>query len=196
MIIMPGNPSLAGLVARARNGDQQAWDVLVERYAPLLWSICRSHQLPGPAAAAVSHCVWAQLAGQLDTIRDPAALAGWLATATHRECGRARQAGPQPPAVAQVPGLDNSPGTPAGTAGYPAERQAALREAFTRLSPDSQRLIALLIADPPVPDATIGAELGIPAGTIGSARRRCLQQLRRQIALAALSNAQAETPRP
>jgi DNA-directed RNA polymerase specialized sigma24 family protein len=194
VITMPGGPSLAGLVARARNGDQQAWDILVDRYAPLLWSICRSHELSGPDATAVSHSVWAQLASQLDTIRDPGALAGWLATTTHRECSRAWPAAPRPPAIAQVPGLDHSPGTPAGAAGFLAERQAALREAFARLSPASQRLIALLIADPPVPDATIEAELGSPAASIGSARRRCLQQLRGQLALAALGNAQAETP--
>jgi hypothetical protein len=37
------------LVTRARNGDKQAWDALVERYAPLIWSICRRH----PAMAAL-----------------------------------------------------------------------------------------------------------------------------------------------
>jgi DNA-directed RNA polymerase specialized sigma24 family protein len=44
-----------------------------------------------------------------------------------------------------------------------AERQAALREAFTHLPPHDQRLIALLIADPPVPYAEISARLGIPS---------------------------------
>ena len=32
---------VADLVTRAKNGEQQAWDALVERYAPLIWSICR-----------------------------------------------------------------------------------------------------------------------------------------------------------
>ena len=36
-----GCPPVAGLVAGARNGDRQAWDALVARYAPLIWSICR-----------------------------------------------------------------------------------------------------------------------------------------------------------
>jgi RNA polymerase sigma factor (sigma-70 family) len=192
---MRGDPPLAGLLARARNRDQQAWDTLVERYAPLLWSICSSHQLPGPAAADVSHTVWAQLAGRLHTIRDPAALAGWLATTTRQECAKARRAAPRPPTADQVPGSQNSPGTPAGTAGHQlptAERQAALREAFTCLAPDDQRLIGMLIADPPVPDATISAELGIPVASIGPARHRCLQQLRRHPALTALINAQAD----
>jgi hypothetical protein len=33
------DPVVTDLVTRARNGDKQAWDALVERYAPLIWSI-------------------------------------------------------------------------------------------------------------------------------------------------------------
>jgi DNA-directed RNA polymerase specialized sigma24 family protein len=70
-----------------------------------------------------------------------------------------------------------------------AERSAALRSAFTHLPPDCQQLIAMLIGDPPVPDAEISARLGIPAGRIGRDRARCLEQLRRYPAVAALINA-------
>ena len=40
--------SVADLVTRAKNGEQQAWDALVERYAPLIWSICRHFRLERP----------------------------------------------------------------------------------------------------------------------------------------------------
>jgi hypothetical protein len=156
---MPDDTSLTGLVTRARHGDQQARDTLVERYAPLLWSICRAHRLAGPDAVGVSRSVWLLLAGQLELSADPAALADWLA-ATWPECARHQL--------------------------LVAGRHAALREAFACLSPDCQRLIGMLIEEPPVPYATISARLGIPAGSIGPARRRCLQQLRRNPALAAL----------
>ncbi len=73
-----------------------------------------------------------------------------------------------------------------------AERHAALREAFTRLPAGSRQLIALLIQDPPVPYAEISAKLGIPVGSIGPSRSRCLAKLRRDPAIAALIN--AETP--
>jgi hypothetical protein len=42
---MRDDPFVADLVTRARKGDQQAWDVLVERYSPLIWSICRHYRL-------------------------------------------------------------------------------------------------------------------------------------------------------
>ena len=47
---MRDDPLLIDLVTRARNGDKQAWDALVERYAPLIWSICRRHRLSGADA--------------------------------------------------------------------------------------------------------------------------------------------------
>src|SRR5215469_11125671 len=70
------------LVTSARGGDRQAWDALVERYAPLIWSICRKYRLGRADAEDVGQSVWLHLVDQLGTIREPAALAGWLATTT------------------------------------------------------------------------------------------------------------------
>ena len=70
-----------------------------------------------------------------------------------------------------------------------AERQAALREAFTCLPPGCQQLLTMLIQDPPVPYAQISAELGIPVGSIGPTRSRCLDKLRSHPAIAALIEA-------
>ena len=39
------DPAVVHLATRASNGDSQAWDALVERYAPLIWSICRRYRL-------------------------------------------------------------------------------------------------------------------------------------------------------
>jgi DNA-directed RNA polymerase specialized sigma subunit len=39
--LMHDGPSVIDLVTRARTGDKRSWDALVERYAPLIWSICR-----------------------------------------------------------------------------------------------------------------------------------------------------------
>jgi RNA polymerase sigma factor (sigma-70 family) len=67
-----------------------------------------------------------------------------------------------------------------------AERHAALRTALLDLPPQAQRLIALLAADPPVPYAEISARLGIPVGSIGPTRRRCLDKLRQHPAITEL----------
>jgi RNA polymerase sigma factor (sigma-70 family) len=176
------------LVTRARTGDKQAWDTLVELYAPLIWSICRRHQL-GADAADISQSVWLRLAGQLGKIRDPAALPGWLATTTRRECLRLLAAARRPLAGGTVVDAEAAPDEQGRTAEeelLAAERHAALRQAFRDLPPGDQQLVLLLIEDPPVPYAEISARLGIPIGSIGPTRRRCLDKLRRHPAIAAL----------
>jgi DNA-directed RNA polymerase specialized sigma24 family protein len=55
---------------------------------PLVWSICRRYRLADADAADVGQAVWLQLAGHIGQIRDPAALPGWLAATSRRECGR------------------------------------------------------------------------------------------------------------
>ena len=182
------------LVAGARNGDKQAWDALVERYAPLIWSICRRHRLGGADANDVGQSVWLRLVDQLDRVRDPAALPGWLATTTRRECVRVLRAAYGPHTAVYALDVENMPDNQAGTAEQEllaAERHAALREAFTHLPPEGQQLIALLIADPPVPYAEISARLGIPVGSIGPNRSRCLDKIRRYPAIAALIDARS-----
>jgi RNA polymerase sigma factor (sigma-70 family) len=189
---MSDDPSVTDLVTRAANGDEQAWDALVERYTPLVWSICRTHRLGGADADDVGQSVWLRLTAQLDKVRDPAALPGWLATTTQRECVRVLDAARR----SQAPGyvFENIPDEQTGIVEHEllgAERHAALREAFTRLPPCCQRLIAMLIEDPPVPYAQISARLGIPVGSIGPSRARCLDKLRRDPAIAALINVDA-----
>ena len=189
---MSDDPSVTDLVTRAKNGDKQAWDALVERYAPLVWSICRRHRLGSADAQDVSQSVWLQLVGHLDKVRDPAALPGWLATTAQRESGKVRGAARRSLA-GHVLDAGHIPGQQAGMAEHElllAERHAALHEAFTRLPPGCQRLIAMLIEDPPVPYAQISAKLGIPVGSIGSSRGRCLDKLRHDPAIAALINAE------
>jgi RNA polymerase sigma factor (sigma-70 family) len=195
MNVVPDDSVLTDLVTRARHGDQQAWDTLVERYAPLVWSICRRYRLSRADADDVGQTVWLRLVSRLDQVRDPAALTGWIATTTRRECSKVRRtARPWHPAGWEL-NADTIPdaGTePAETRLLAAERHAALRQAFSCLPPRGQQLLAMLIEDPPVPYAQISARLGIPAGSIGPTRRRCLHKLRCHPAVAALIHTEPE----
>jgi len=187
---------VADLVTRAGNDDKQAWDELVERYSPLIWRICRRYRLGDADAEDAGQSVWLRLVDQLDKVRDPAALPGWLATTTRRECLRVLRAAQGPLTAGYVLDAALLPDEQAGTAEQEvlvAERHTALREALTNLPPDCQQLIALLIQDPPVPYAEISAKLGIPVGSIGPSRSRCLDRLRRHPAIAALINAGTST---
>ena len=177
------------LVIRASTGDKQAWDALVERYAPLIWSKCGRYRISRADAEDVGQSVWLRLAGQLDKIRDPAALAGWLATTTSRECGRVGRTARGPHVPVHALDTESLPDQQASASRPGIARGRASRGALSRLPEDGQQLIALLIADPPVPYAEISTRLGIPVGSIGPKRRRCLDRLRRDPALTALIKA-------
>jgi DNA-binding CsgD family transcriptional regulator len=65
-----------------------------------------------------------------------------------------------------------------------AGRQMALRAAFAGLPPRCQQLLSMLTSDPPRSYAEISAELGIPVGSIGPYRARCLDRLRGHLVIA------------
>jgi RNA polymerase sigma factor (sigma-70 family) len=189
---MRDDPPVARLVTRARDGDKAAWDAIVDRYAPLIWSICRRYQLDRPDADDVGQSVWLRLVDQLAFIREPAALPGWIATTTRRECGRVVTAARRREALGSGLDAEDIPDGHLGEAEaevLAAERNAALREAFDSLPPRCQRLLTLLSTDPPVPYAEISDTLGIPVGSIGPNRARCLDRVRRHPAIAALIDA-------
>jgi len=196
-----GHDPVAALVMRARTGDDRAWAGLVDRYAPLIWSICRRYGLDAVDAQDVGQSVWLHLVNHLGRIREPAAIPGWLATTARRECQRVRSTARLntarlPRAAGQELDRVDVADDLAATVDHlllAAERHAALRDAVAQLSALDQRLIALLIDDPPVPYAEISARLGIPIGSIGPYRGRCLDKLRHHPAIAALISAEAQT---
>ena len=129
---------VTGLVTRARNGERQAWDALVERYAPLIWSICRRYRLEAADAEDAAQTVWLKLVDQLDKIRDPAALPGWLATTTRRECSRILRTARRPHDAGYALATGTIPEDHAQAAEQDllaAERHTALRGAFAGATP-------------------------------------------------------------
>ena len=159
-----------------------------------LWSICRHYRLEAADAEDVGQSVWLNLVTHLDHLREAAALPGWLATTTRRECGRVINAADARRAGERVLIADNFSDTETDTVEQEllvAEQNAVLRDALARLPPGCQQLLALLIADPPVPYAEISARLGMSGGSIGPNRRRCLDRLGRDPEIAALIGTEA-----
>jgi RNA polymerase sigma factor (sigma-70 family) len=192
---MRDDPSVVALVARAAGSDQDAWNELVERYAPLVWTICTRYRLSSHDIEDVGQNVWLLLVEQLGKLREPAALPGWLATTTSRECLRVVTA-----AQRLAARLDDAPEFAADVIIdeeiLMAERDAALRSAFAELQPACRQLLAMLISDPPHSYSQISETLGIPMGSIGPRRARCLERLRRSDTLAALGTDEFEINTP
>jgi RNA polymerase sigma factor (sigma-70 family) len=184
--IVRDDPTVSDLVVRAKDGDGSAWNDLVRRYAPLVWAICRRFGLGEADCADVTQGVWLGLVEALPQLREPAALPGWLATTTRREClriaklARNRQSRERTDvgdvADGDLPGVDHRL--------LVEELNAVLRTAFAQLEPHCQQLLVLLMQTPQVPYAEISARLGMPQGSIGPTRSRCLAKLRQCPALA------------
>ena len=193
---MRDDPIVIALVGRASDGDQAAWNEIVDRFAPLVWSICRRFRLSDMDAHDVGQNVWLRLVEYLPSLREPAALPGWLATTTRRECLRVQRLTWQNEKQLGQPDVDvpaDEETTRVDRWLIEHERDSALRTAFAQLGERCRQLLAMLMRDPPEPYAKISADLSIPVGSIGPSRASCLQQLRGNPAVLALIEGPAIT---
>ena len=172
---------VARLMRRAANGDPHAWQSLVDRYGRLIWSITRDFKLVESDAADVFQTTWMRLIEHIDRIEHADRVGSWLAATARNECLRSLAArkrlvlaheddDPFDGPARHEPEVDE--------ALLAAERAAGVREAMTQLPRRWQRLMEMLMADPPASYAEISDELGLPVGSIGPTRGRCLARLR------------------
>lgn len=174
---------VAALVAAAARNDQHAWNLLVGRFTGLLWSIARGFRLDDATAADAIQVTWLRLVDNLDKVSQPEAIGGWLATTMRRECLRVVSRSARETPSATCDWLD---GTPAEIRELDAqllddERDAALWRAMGMLGERCQRLLRVLMASPAPSYAEVSAALGIPIGSIGPTRQRCLRHLRQLV---------------
>jgi RNA polymerase sigma factor (sigma-70 family) len=158
--------------------------VLVDRFAGLLWSISRRYWLSEADAADACQMTWLKLLEHLDSIKDPARLPGWLSTTCQREClALLRRSGRTVPVSDE--GFLDARSVPSEGTDHPvlqADLHQTLWAAFSRLNERCQRLLKVLITDAEEgPPSYQGAAvtLGMPIGSLGPTRARCLDRLRR-----------------
>jgi RNA polymerase sigma factor (sigma-70 family) len=172
----------ASLVESAAAGDSQGWDALVDRYSGLVWAVARGHGLQPADAADVSQTTWLRLAEHLRSIKNPDSVGAWLATTARRESLRViRGAHRQVPADVnfdlfvdeRAPAIDQHM--------LDAERDRALWQAYELLPQPCRALLRVLMTRPRPSYAEVSAALGMPIGSIGPTRGRCLDKLRRLV---------------
>ena len=175
---------VAALVVAAANGDDSAWRALVERYSAVVWSVSRAHRLGHADAQDVYQYVWLTLTQNLHRIKEPDRLGAWLATVTRRECLRflGQSARQVPTDSALEPEyVDESAYADAFT--LLEERNAELWR-LVELLPETCRVLlrALFACDPPPSYEEVSSRLGMPIGSMGPTRQRCLERLRHLLA--------------
>ena len=170
----------AVLVGAAAAGDPRAWEQLVDAYGALIWAIARNHRLDAADAADVSQTAWLRLLEHIDRLDDPDRVGAWLATTARRECLRViqRRARSVSVADASVYADATAPTQPeVDAAMLGQERDAEVQRAVRELVPRCRNLLHLLMLDPPPSYEEVSAALGMPVGSIGPTRSRCLARL-------------------
>ncbi|WP_433303670.1 RNA polymerase sigma factor [Actinoplanes sp. CA-030573] len=160
-------------------GDRDALDELIVQCTPMLWRVARSTGLDAASCADVVQQTWLTLLGHLDRVRAPEALIAWLVTVTRREAVHLATAQSRTrPAATETfePLTDDSP--PVEHALLADERQRVLWRAVNQLPPRCVQLIQVIAFHDRADYAAIAAALGMPKGSIGPTRGRCLAKLR------------------
>jgi RNA polymerase sigma factor (sigma-70 family) len=170
---------IAQLVRSAAEGDRRAWERLHDQYSRIIWSITRSFRLTDSDAADVFQVTWLRLLEHIDRLNFPDRVGSWLASTARHECLRIAEARQRIVLVHDHGEFGEVAHEPAIDERLLAEERAdAVREALARLPWRHQRLLNLLMADPPASYAEISDQLGLPVGSIGPTRGRCLERLR------------------
>ncbi|NNE95901.1 MAG: sigma-70 family RNA polymerase sigma factor [Acidimicrobiales bacterium] len=170
----------------AKNGDAEAWRVIAEEYSPIVWSVLRSLGVREPDRSDIYQAVFLKLVQHLGTLREPRALPGWLVTVTRRECidlFRRQERQPTPSEVVED-AVAEQPEPSDIVVGGDARR--AVLDGFRKLTEQCQRLLSLLMGPDEISYADASALLGIPVGSIGPQRQRCLERLAATREVAAL----------
>lgn len=187
-----GSP-IAALVSAAAEGDQSAWNEIVDRYTPLVVSVIYKHRLRPADAADVNQTLWLRLVEQIGRLREPEALPGWIMTTTRNECLRVLRVQQRThlyDPLSESDALESEQVDADVEADLLAvERRQALRDGFAELTDQCKRLLTKLMTDPPPSYQVVSEELAMPVGSIGPTRIRCLEKLRKTPALSAFLGA-------
>jgi len=178
---------LADQAARAviayREGDSAPMVALVQVMTPLLWHTVRAQGADVETAQDVVQSVWLSLVREIETIRDPRATLQWTLVTAKRAAWRAvrrardeqaRTDGDEAATLWLAAPADQLPEQQAGR----DERDRVLWEHVRSLPERCRRLLGL-VALVDRPDYTVVSQaLGMPVGSIGPTRGRCLAKLR------------------
>jgi RNA polymerase sigma factor (sigma-70 family) len=170
---------LADSLARARDGDVSALDDVVSELNPLLWHVARAQGLAAEEAADVVQTTWLELLRRLHQIRSPQALTAWLVTATRREAWhvRARLRRRADGGLDLLETVDD--GNPDVPELVDSEERRRVLWRHVHQLPERCRALLRIIAFVDRPDyAAVSEALGMPRGSIGPTRGRCLAKLR------------------
>jgi RNA polymerase sigma factor (sigma-70 family) len=180
--LTPTIESDSELVFKCQNGDQEGWTLLLNRYKRLIYSVTVRFGFENEDRHDVFQAVCLEILRNLSSLRNTSSLRYWILTISVRQCcvfrKRLQQERLHSPDDSALLIYDPHPDTL--SIYQAAERAEILRDAMEELPERCRHLLSLLFfADEKTPYTQLGGTLGCSKDTIGSARKRCLERLRK-----------------
>lgn len=167
------------LIEACLKGNEHAWEILLTRYARLIYSIPLRYGLSESDAADVFQNVSILLLKNLQYLRDRERLGAYVAITTRRECWRLirrlRAEG-----SADIYELEEYPddSTKLEDVFQRMEQQAVVHAAVDQLAQRCRTMLTLMFYQEPRPSySEIAEQVGVPEGSIGPTRARCMEKL-------------------
>ena len=170
------------LLTAISEGDPVAWDETLRRYSGLVSATVRAFRLQEADALDAIQTTWLRLAENINRIRDPERLGGWLITTARREClCILRHAKNRPDFLAAATETVVDPSANPEQHAINGHTSRMLWKLVDELSPRQRSVLRMQFADGPFPYDTVARTIGIPVGGIGPTRARALRRLRKKL---------------
>ncbi len=169
------------LIEACRQGSEQAWQMMLDQYSGLVFSIPRKLGLSASDAADITQLTFTILIESLDRLHDNSNLAAWLSTVARRHSWRMmlrrRREGPLNDAdLADKSDLLVEEANPIKH----LETRKWLDYGLNLLDQRCRQLLLALYFDQTEPSyAEIARTLEMRVGSIGPTRARCIKKLRK-----------------
>lgn|SRR5262249_3883080 len=172
------------LVQGCLQGEQRAWEELIDKYKRLIYSIPIKYGASPEDAADVFQAVCIEVLNSLSQLKNAQSLRSWLITVTIRQSYRWKKRkanhveldAMEPDAAEGIASVTDSDML------AQLEQEQIVREVVSQLTPRHRELVRLLFFEQPaLPYAEVARRLGLATGSIGFIRGRCLEKLRKAL---------------
>ena len=170
-------PSVAELVAAAQAGDERAWTDLVRRFEPMMRHVARRYGLSPAQVDDVLQAAWLRLFEHIGDLRAAHAAGAWLRVTVRREAFRVLQGHVRERLMDEPPGAHAAEEEGPEAQVIHSERRAVLSRAIATLPERHRLLMEVMLSEPHLPYHHISVRTGIPQGSIGPIRGRCLVRI-------------------
>ena len=173
----------AELIQACLEGEGAAWELLVNRYRRLIYSIPFKWGLQREDAMEIFQAVWLDCFQELHSLRDIDRLQAWLVRIAVRKCHRFKANKIGKPENVEITETDHVSEDPSGELFRRLDQEHMIRMAMDKLTGRCQDVIRALFFEDPLPGyAALAERLGLSANSIGFTRDRCLERMGKLLA--------------